>query len=98
MSKNGAGGKAEVVYGIFMTDVGTQITVVYKYNTRGRELIIFGFIKKIASYEIKKMHFFNLSTLSSIHLWLRSSNFFSSSKKNYFGCVANKPSIANVAT
>jgi hypothetical protein len=37
----------------------------------------------------KKCIYSTYSPLSSTHLWLRCSNFFNPSKKNYFGCAAN---------
>jgi hypothetical protein len=39
---------------------------------------------------LKKCIYSTYSPLSSTHVWLRCSNFFNPSKKNYFGCAANK--------
>jgi hypothetical protein len=39
---------------------------------------------------LKKCIYSTYSPLSSTHLWLRCSNFFNPSKKNYFGCAANR--------
>jgi hypothetical protein len=39
---------------------------------------------------MKKCIYSTYSPLSSKHLWLRCSNFFNPSKKNSFGCAANK--------
>jgi hypothetical protein len=36
------------------------------------------------------MYLFYIFPLSSTHLWLRCSNFFNPSKKNSFGCAANR--------
>jgi hypothetical protein len=36
------------------------------------------------------LSYYTYSFLSSIHLWLRCSNFFDPSKKNYFGRAANR--------
>jgi hypothetical protein len=38
----------------------------------------------------KKCIYCTYSPLSSTHLWLRCSNFFNTSKKNSFGCAANR--------
>jgi hypothetical protein len=38
------------------------------------------------------------SPLNSTHLWLRCSNFFNPSKKNYFGCAANRTSQRLIST
>jgi hypothetical protein len=38
----------------------------------------------------KKCIYSIYSPLSSTHLWLRCSNFFNPSQKNYFGCAANR--------
>jgi hypothetical protein len=40
----------------------------------------------------KNVIYSTYSPLSSTHLWLRCSNFFNPSKKNSFGCAANKKS------
>jgi hypothetical protein len=39
---------------------------------------------------LKKYISSTYSPLSSTHLWLRCSNFFNPSEKNYFGCAANR--------
>jgi hypothetical protein len=41
----------------------------------------------------KKCIYSTYSPLSSTHLWLRCSNFFNQSKKNYFVCAANRKII-----
>jgi hypothetical protein len=53
-------------------------------------------LKKSTSYEIEK-NVFTYSPLSSTHLWLRYSNFFNPSKKNSFGCAANR-NIGNMGS
>jgi hypothetical protein len=58
-------------------------------NTRGADKSL-GFIKK-TSYGIEKMYLLYIFPLSSsTRLWLRCSNFFNPSKKNSFGCAANR--------
>jgi hypothetical protein len=39
---------------------------------------------------LKKCIYSTYSSLNSTHLWLRCPNFFDPSKKNYFGCAANR--------
>jgi hypothetical protein len=48
------------------------------------------FLLKQQATGLKKCMHSTYSPLSSTHLWLRCSNFFNSSKKNSFGCAANK--------
>jgi hypothetical protein len=44
------------------------------------------------------MYLLYIFPLSSTHLWLRCSNFFNPSKKNSFGCAANRKSQILIST
>jgi hypothetical protein len=59
-------------------------------NINKLNLQVFGFIKKTTSYRIEKMYLLYIFPLSSTHLRLHCSNFFNPSKKNSFGCAANR--------
>jgi hypothetical protein len=48
--------------------------------------------------QVEKCIYSIYSPLSSTNLRLRSANFFNPSKKNNFGCAANYPSAADVAS
>jgi hypothetical protein len=52
----------------------------------------FGFVKKTRSYGAENYVYSTYPPPSSTHLRLRCSNFFNSSKKNSFGCAANRKS------
>jgi hypothetical protein len=57
-------------------------------NLRGG-LRSFGIIKKTTSYGIGKMYLLYIFP-PELQTRLRCSNFFNPSKKNYFGCAANR--------
>jgi hypothetical protein len=76
--------------GDFLTYLWCNITdeefylLVYEVGLK-----VFGFIKK-TSCGIEKLYLLYIFPPNSTHLWLCCSNFFNPSKKNSFGCAANR--------
>jgi hypothetical protein len=65
------------------------IIIIIIIITRGL-ISLWLYKKKQQATGLKKCIYSTYSPLSSTYLWLRYSNFFNPSKKNYFGCAASR--------
>jgi hypothetical protein len=79
------------IYSIGLRRITEQVCKVVYHRVSIR-----GGLISLWLYEENKLrdwkNVFTYSPLSSTHLWLRCSNFFNTSKKNSFGCAANRKS------
>jgi hypothetical protein len=77
-------------------DLGKRVQ--HKCTTGGGGLISLWLYKENNKLRDWKMYLLYIFPLSSTHLWFRCSNFFNPSKKNSFGCAANRKSQRLIST